>query len=91
MFKAASEEGKGEAGGAVSSQTAGCGPKTDRKDPQEGMMPKAREHSADVRCRKTETFGFASKNSFHKFFTQMTKGCKSQNEHLSGGGPENKV
>jgi hypothetical protein len=74
FIRGASDEGKGEAGGAVSSQTAGCGPRAAPEEmPREGRMPTARKHSADVRCRQTETFGFASKNLFHKFFTRMIK------------------
>ena len=67
-----SDEGKGKASVAVNSQTAGCEPRAGSgRDPQEGRMPRARRNSADVRCRKTETFGFASKNLLHKFFTQI--------------------
>ena len=93
FIRSASDEGKGKAGGAVSSQTAGCGPRADPEEiPQEGEMPRARKHSTDVRCRQTETFGFASKNLFHKFFTRMVKDHKSQNrEHLRMSGSEKQV
>ena len=85
FIRSASDEGKGEAGGAVSSQTAGCGPRADPEEiPREGRMPRARKHSTDVRCRKTETSGFASKNLFHKFFT---RGLQSK---PSAPGSENK-
>ena len=44
--EAGSDEGKGEAGGAVSSQTAGCGPRADPKEiPREGRMPRARRQA----------------------------------------------
>ena len=72
-----SDEGKGKASVAVNSQTAGCEPKAGSgRDPRKGRMPRARRNSADVRCRKTETFGFASKNLLHKFFTTKEKSEK---------------
>ena len=59
FIRSASDEGKGEAGGAVSSQTAGCGPRADPEEiPREGRMPRARKHSTDVRCRKTKISDF---------------------------------
>jgi hypothetical protein len=55
FIRGSSDEGKGEAGGAVSSQTAGCGPRAAPEEmPREGRMPTARKHSADVRCRQKQ-------------------------------------
>ena len=59
FIRSASDEGKGEAGGAVSSQTAGCGPRADPEEiPREGRMPRARKHSTDVRCRQKQNLRF---------------------------------
>ncbi len=62
FIRGSSDEGKGEAGGAVSSQTAGCGPRAAPEEmPREGRMPTARKHSADVRCRQNKISDFVLK------------------------------
>ena len=54
FIRGASDEGKGEAGGAVSSQTAGCGPRAGSGRSAEGRDAKSPKASADVRCRQKQ-------------------------------------